>query len=161
MVHPVAERLIADLASKGAMMVTAESCTGGLIGASLTDISGSSAVFERGYITYSNEAKMSNLGVSEEALIQFGAVSGEVAEQMAKGAVQASKAEFGISVTGIAGPGGGTEDKPVGLVYIGLAADDGRSKVIRHLFTGDRSAVRQQTVDTALTEMLDWVSGRL
>ena len=160
MADPIAEKLVSLLAEKGALLVTAESCTGGMIGARLTDISGASAVFERGYITYSNDAKMMNLGVQEDALIQFGAVSAEVAEQMATGAVLASKAQFGISVTGIAGPNGGTADKPVGLVYIGLASADGRSKVIRHLFKGDRAAIRNQTCDMALSEMFDWASRR-
>ena len=134
-------------------IATAESCTGGLIAATLTAIAGSSDVYERGWVTYSNEAKREQLGVALSLLEAHGAVSGEVAEAMAKGALHRAKADVAISVTGIAGPGGGSVEKPVGLVYIGMARKDGWSQVERCLFEGDRDAVRAQTVTRALTHL--------
>jgi len=137
----------------GLKIATAESCTGGLVAGTLTAIAGSSDVYERGWVTYSNEAKREQLGVSAALLEAHGAVSGEVAEAMAKGALHRSKADVAISVTGIAGPGGGSPEKPVGLVYIGLARKDGWSQVERCRFDGDRDAVRAQTVTRALTHL--------
>jgi nicotinamide-nucleotide amidase len=138
---------------RGWKIATAESCTGGLIAATLTAIAGSSDVFERGWITYSNEAKREQLGVGAMVLEARGAVSGEVAEAMAKGALHRSKADVAISVTGIAGPGGGSPEKPVGLVFVGLARKDGWSQVERCQFDGDRDSVRAQTVARALTHL--------
>jgi len=137
----------------GLKIATAESCTGGLVAGTLTAIAGSSDVYERGWVTYSNEAKREQLGVSAALLEAHGAVSAEVAEAMAKGALHRSKADVAISVTGIAGPGGGSAEKPVGLVYIGLARKDGWSQVERCQFDGDRDAVRAQTVTRALTHL--------
>jgi nicotinamide-nucleotide amidase len=137
----------------GWKIATAESCTGGLIGATLTAIAGSSDVYDRGWVTYSNEAKREQLGVPSMVLEVRGAVSAEVAEAMAKGALHRSQAHVAVSVTGIAGPGGGSPEKPVGLVYIGLARKDGWSQVERCEFTGDRDAVRAQTVARALTHL--------
>ncbi|HVO04818.1 MAG TPA: CinA family protein [Candidatus Cybelea sp.] len=134
-------------------IATAESCTGGLVAGTLTAIAGSSDVYDRGWITYSNEAKREQLGVSEALLEAHGAVSGEVAEAMAKGALHRSTADVAVSVTGIAGPGGGSPEKPVGLVFIGLARKDGWSQVERCQFDGDRDAVRAQTVTRALTHL--------
>ena len=108
---------------KGVMIATAESCTGGLIGGALTDVAGSSAAFDRGFITYSNEAKNEMLGVPMDIIEKHGAVSEEVASAMAEGALKHSNARIAVSVTGIAGPGGGTNEKPVGLVWFGLARD--------------------------------------
>ncbi|TPW33039.1 CinA family protein [Martelella alba] len=134
-----------------AMIATAESCTGGLIAAALTEISGSSAVVDRGFVTYSNEAKMEMLGVQKAILDQYGAVSRETALQMAAGALWRSNADMAIAVTGIAGPTGGTEEKPVGLVH--LAARD-RAGHIQHIESryGDigRAAIRRATVRSAL-----------
>jgi len=138
---------------RGWKIATAESCTGGLIAGTLTAIAGSSDVYDRGWVTYSNEAKREQLGVGGMVLEARGAVSGEVAEAMAKGALHRSKADVAISVTGIAGPGGGSPEKPVGLVYIGLARKDGWSQVERCQFDGDRDSVRAQTVARALTHL--------
>ena len=134
-------------------IVTAESCTGGLIASLLTEFSGSSEVFERGFVTYSNAAKEESLGVPHELIAAHGAVSAEVARAMAQGALKHSKAELAVAVTGIAGPGGGTADKPVGLVHIAAARGD---KIIhRECRFGDigREGVRLASVEAAL-EML-------
>jgi len=132
---------------------TAESCTGGWVAKVLTDVAGSSAWFERGYVTYSNEAKMENLGVAARVLKAHGAVSKETAQQMARGALRASGAHVAVAITGIAGPDGGTEEKPVGTVWFGLASRAGRSVQLaaqRKRFKGDREAVRRQSVEQAL-----------
>lgn len=137
---------------KKLMLATAESCTGGLIAGCLTEIAGSSDVFDRGFITYSYDAKIVNLGVLPDTLTTHGAVSEETAHEMAKGALKHSKAQIALAVTGIAGPGGATPDKPVGLVYIGIAnAKTGEVKTIKNLFAGDRAGVRGATLDKALT----------
>ena len=138
---------------RGLKIATAESCTGGLVAGALTAIAGSSDVYERGWVTYSNEAKREQLGVSAALLEAHGAVSSEVAEAMAKGALHRSQADVSVSVTGIAGPGGGSAEKPVGLVFIGLARKDGWSQVERCQFDGDRDSVRAQTVTRALTHL--------
>ncbi len=145
-----ARALIAACEKKGAKMAMAESCTGGLIGASLTAVAGSSAVVERGFITYSNEAKMALLGVPEALLISHGAVSPEVAMAMAEGALTAAPVQLSVAVTGIAGPGGGTEDKPVGTVHIAAAGLGAATLHEHNLFNGDRDAVRLATVEAAL-----------
>ena len=138
---------------QGLKIATAESCTGGLIAASLTAVAGSSDVFERGWVTYSNQAKSESLGVPSELIAEKGAVSLEVAEAMAKGALRRSQADVAVSVTGVAGPGGGSEEKPVGLVFIGLARKDGWSQVERCMFPGNRDAVRAHTVARALAHL--------
>lgn len=135
--------------SENLMIATVESCTGGLIAACLTEVAGSSAVVERGFVTYSNEAKNEAVGVDMALIEAHGAVSGEVATAMATGALAHSRAECAVSVTGIAGPGGETPGKPVGLVYIGGARLGQSPLVERHVFPGDRSAVRHATVLTA------------
>jgi nicotinamide-nucleotide amidase len=139
--------------ARGWKIATAESCTGGLIAGTLTAIAGSSDVYDRGWVTYSNEAKREQLGVSSMVLEARGAVSPEVAEAMAKGALHRSLADVAVSVTGIAGPGGGSPEKPVGLVYIGLARKDGWSQVERCEFDGDRDGIRVQTVERALAHL--------
>jgi nicotinamide-nucleotide amidase len=131
-------------------LATAESCTGGLVAGALTAIAGSSDVLERGFVTYSNEAKSELLGVPSEVIAAHGAVSAETTAAMAKGAVARAPVELAISVTGIAGPGGATPTKPVGLVIFSLARRDGRCRTERHVFTGDRSAVRLSAVKAAL-----------
>jgi nicotinamide-nucleotide amidase len=146
----LAEKIISAYKAENLKIVTAESCTGGLIAGALTEIPGSSAVVERGFITYSNEAKREVLGVDTLALEQFGAVSAEVAAQMARGAVEFSLADVAVSVTGIAGPDGGSADKPVGLVYFGLASRQGTVMHYKCNFTGNRDAIRLQAVFEAL-----------
>lgn len=135
---------------------TAESCTGGLLAGSLINYAGISSVFMEGIITYSNEAKMDRLGVREETLQRYGAVSEETAREMVEGLVKRANTNIGISVTGIAGPGGGTQEKPVGLVYIGLSIN-GKVYVKKCNFSGSREKIRQRTVNTAL----DWVRREL
>lgn len=145
-----AERVLVACRKRNLKVVTAESCTGGLVAATLTAIAGSSDVVERGFVTYANEAKREMLGVPWDALLGHGAVSEPVARAMAAGALARSQADISVSVTGVAGPGGGTEDKPVGLVH--LAAVRSRHEAIaeRHVFPGDRDAIRRFSVLTAL-----------
>jgi nicotinamide-nucleotide amidase len=138
----------------GRMLATAESCTGGMIAAALTDIAGSSAVVERGFVTYSNAAKTELLGVDAAVIQTKGAVSQEVAAAMAEGALAHSHAAVAVSVTGIAGPDGGSAEKPVGLVWFGLAAG-GTVTTERHVFAGDRAAVRLQATERALSLLLE------
>jgi nicotinamide-nucleotide amidase len=137
--------------ARGIMLVTAESCTGGMIAAALTDIAGSSDVVDRGFVTYSNEAKMEMIGVSDATLEAFGAVSRETALEMAAGALAQSRAGIALSVTGIAGPGGGSPEKPVGLVWFGLAMP-GRIPVaeLRLFEDRGRAFIRGESVRTAL-----------
>jgi nicotinamide-nucleotide amidase len=149
-IHDLARRLIEDCAAGKKRVATAESCTGGLIAAALTEIAGSSAVFEYGFATYSDKAKSEMLGVPPELIERHGAVSAEVAEHMAEGARERARADFAVSATGIAGPGGGSAAKPVGLVYIGLAQGHGSVFHYKCFFKGDRSDVRMQTVKEAL-----------
>jgi nicotinamide-nucleotide amidase len=156
--HSLAEELILLLKDKNMMLVTAESCTGGLIGAALTDISGSSAAYEGGFVTYANEAKMRMLGVNAETLESFGAVSEQTATEMVRGALEHSTAQVGVSVTGIAGPNGGTDEKPVGLVYIGVMAKTHQPQIFKHNFDGDRTSIRQQTVEAALEHLIQHIS---
>ncbi len=145
------------LRDKGLMLATAESCTGGLISAAMTELSGSSAVFDRSFITYSNEAKIDMLGVSAQTLDKFGAVSAETAQEMAIGTLKKSRANIVIAVTGIAGPTGGTAEKPVGLVYtaIGLGHKDSKNEinVFKCNFEGNRTEIRNHTVYKALSEV--------
>jgi nicotinamide-nucleotide amidase len=131
-------------------VATAESCTGGLISACLTAIAGSSTVFDRGFITYSNDAKMELLGVPGDLVVRSGAVDEAVARAMAEGAVRASGADLAVAVTGIAGPDGGTVHKPVGLVHLAAARAGADTWHERHVFAGDRQAVRAATVTAAL-----------
>ncbi len=146
-----ARRLLERLRIQRRMIVTAESCTGGLIAGLLTEIAGSSDVVERGYVTYSNEAKMSCLGVSADLLVTHGAVSEKVARAMAMGALANSNADVAVSVTGVAGPGGGSLDKPVGLVHFGAALKDGPVLHLERRF-GDlgRGQIRLESVRAAL-----------
>ena len=144
------EELIEHYVQAGLMLTTAESCTGGMIAAAITDIAGSSAIFDRGFVTYSNEAKTEMLGVPAALIAQHGAVSEEVARAMAQGALTHSRANFAISTTGIAGPSGGSAEKPVGTVYIGQCRKgEAPTATLRH-FSGDRAAIRAQTVQAAL-----------
>ncbi len=140
---------------RGLKIATAESCTGGLIGGALTAIAGSSDVFDRGFITYSNDAKHEMLGVNLDSLRQYGAVSDTVAKEMAYGAIVNSGADIAIAVTGVAGPGGGSTDKPVGTVWISVA-EMGQAPIATLFEFGDigREKVRQKTVEAALNLLL-------
>lgn len=144
-----AEAVSDALADRGLRLVLAESCTGGLLAARFTDRPGASRFFEAGLVTYSNAAKQSVLGVSPETLVAHGAVSGEVAREMLDGARSRTGADATVAITGIAGPGGGTPDKPVGTVWIGAAVDE-TVRVQRFHFDGDRAQVRASSVDAAL-----------
>jgi nicotinamide-nucleotide amidase len=146
---------LADLLLKrGWMLATAESCTGGLISATCTDLAGSSQWFERGFVTYSNEAKTDLLGVDAVLIARDGAVSESVARAMAQGALSRSRAQVAVAVTGVAGPGGGTATKPVGTVWLAWATPHGITSEVQH-FTGDRAAVRSATVQHALRSLLN------
>jgi nicotinamide-nucleotide amidase len=150
-----AEKLLAEARARGVKIATAESCTGGLIAGLLTEIAGSSDVVERGFVTYSNEAKEELLGVSRELLARHGAVSAEVARAMALGALKHARADIAVAVTGVAGPAGGTRQKPVGLVY--LAAARGGHVIARECRFGDigRREVRLKSVDAAMEMLSD------
>lgn len=147
------DKLSDKLFEKKWMLSTAESCTGGMISASITCKAGSSNIFDRGFVTYSNEAKMDMLDVKKETLTEFGAVSEETAIEMAKGALKNSNANIAVSVTGIAGPTGGTKDKPVGLVYIGYGLKGGVVQATKHNFTGNREEIRSKTTKEALKHL--------
>ena len=148
------QKLAERLRAQGAQLASAESCTGGLIAAACTDLAGSSDWFERGFVTYSNAAKAELLGVPPESIAQHGAVSEPVARAMAEGALRRSHAQLSVAVTGVAGPGGGSADKPVGTVWFAWCAD-GRTESQRMRFDGDRAAVRAQTVLHALPGLLN------
>ena len=146
------------LAARGAMLATAESCTGGWIAETVTATSGSSGWFDRAWVTYSNEAKQNMLGVNTDTLAAHGAVSEPVARQMARGALARSCAQFAVSVSGVAGPTGGTPDKPVGMVCFGWASADRIETATAH-FDGDREAVRRQAVVFALEGLMRRFAG--
>jgi nicotinamide-nucleotide amidase len=141
-----AEALLAACRARGVQLATAESCTGGLIAAALTAIAGSSDVVDRGFVTYSNAAKTQMLGVPADVIAAVGAVSQQVAGLMASGALAQSGAGIAVAVTGVAGPGGGSADKPVGLVWFGLAVRGGAVRTDHRVFPGDRTAIRAATV---------------
>ena len=148
------DALAQELLQRGWMLATAESCTGGLIAAACTEVAGSSRWFERGFVTYSNEAKTELLGVDPALLAEHGAVSEKVARAMAFGALRHAHAQVAVAVTGVAGPSGGSPDKPVGTVWFGFSVD-GRLSSERCLFDGDRAAVRQASVRHALQRVLE------
>ncbi|ALJ37298.1 CinA family protein [Azospirillum brasilense] len=152
-IRELAAKLLAEYELAGYTLATAESCTGGLIAGALTDIAGSSKVVDRGFVTYSNVAKSEMLGVPPSLIYAHGAVSPEVAVAMAVGALAKSKADVTVAVTGVAGPGGGTPEKPVGRVYIATAVRRGTAKHKEYTFPGDREAVRLATVQTALERL--------
>lgn len=149
-IRSLAEQVLDLCRSKKLLLATAESCTGGMIAAALTDIAGSSDVVERGFVTYSNRAKTELLGVAADLIAQHGAVSAEVAAAMVEGALAHAPVDLAVAVTGIAGPGGGSAEKPVGLVYLGIATRGGTARIERQVFRGDRAAVRCATVTRAL-----------
>lgn len=150
------EELVEILTKKQYKITTAESCTGGLVAATIVNVSGASEVFQAGFVTYANEAKEKELGVKSETLQTYGAVSEKTAKEMAIGCAAHAKAQVGISTTGIAGPGGGTAEKPVGLVYIVCAV---RSNVYveKNVFSGDRQQVRRQAADRAIGFALECI----
>lgn len=150
------ERLVQLLAEKKWTVTTAESCTGGLIAGTIVNVAGASDVLNEGYVTYSNEAKMRLVNVSESSLEAFGAVSEQVAKEMAEGAAKAAASNMALSATGIAGPGGGTAEKPVGLVYIGCTLN-GRTKVNECHFNGTRTENRMHTVEEVLKLAIEMV----
>ena len=156
-IKELAASLVRLCTEKNVTFGTAESCTGGLIGAAVTDVPGASAVFWGGVVSYDNRVKERVLGVRGETLATVGAVSEETACQMARGARSVLGTNFAVAVTGIAGPGGGTPEKPVGLVYIATSDAAGGIVCRRNVFDGDRTAVRLQTVETALKMLLSAV----
>ncbi|HEX4195581.1 MAG TPA: CinA family protein [Stellaceae bacterium] len=146
----LAEAVLTRCRDKKLMLATAESCTGGLIAGALTDIAGSSDVVERGFVTYSNRAKTEMLGVPAALIAWHGAVSAEVARAMAAGALAHAPVDLTVAVTGIAGPGGGSADKPVGLIHLATARRGGKPHSEHQIFPGDRTAIRRATVERAL-----------
>lgn len=155
-IENAARTIVADFTQKNLLIATAESCTAGLIAGAITEIAGSSTVFDRGFVTYSNEAKREMIGVANATLKAHGAVSRATALEMAQGAIGNSGANISIAVTGVAGPGGGSDEKPVGLVHL-AAARTGRETLHREMRYGDigRSAVRLATVRTALEMLIE------
>ncbi|PWC12620.1 nicotinamide-nucleotide amidase [Brenneria corticis] len=148
--------LVGDrLKARGAKMTCAESCTGGWLAKIITDIAGSSGWFDYGFVTYSNQAKQDLVKVNENTLSNYGAVSSEVVQEMAAGALLAAGADFAVSVSGIAGPDGGSDEKPVGTVWFGFTDNQGHAFTRKALFSGDRNAVRLQSVHFALQTLLD------
>lgn len=157
----LARRVLDACESRGLRLATAESCTGGLIAACLTEIPGSSTVVDRGYVTYDNRAKEEMLGVPKDLLARVGAVSEEVARAMAEGARDRAGVDVAVAVTGIAGPGGATPTKPVGLVHLAAAPKGGAPTLHeRHVFAGDRRAIRLASLDAALALALRAVEGK-
>jgi nicotinamide-nucleotide amidase len=150
-----AQRVAQRLKARGGMIVTAESCTGGWVAQELTAVAGSSVWFERGFVTYSNEAKQEMLGVRPATLATHGAVSEETAVEMAQGALLHSRGTVALAITGIAGPTGGTRQKPVGTVCFAWATKSGRARAETRHFSGDREAVRRQSVDYSLEKLLE------
>jgi len=149
-----AEQIVSLASQRGWMIATAESCTAGMIAATLTEVAGSSAVVDRGFVTYSNEAKMDMLSVPEDLLREHGAVSEPTAKAMARGALANSQAGISVSVTGIAGPGGGSDEKPVGLVHFGLATATDLIHDVQIFKNHNRQQVRALTVDHALSMLI-------
>jgi len=152
-VNEAARRLLREFDAVGLTVAVAESCTGGMIAAALTDVPGSSSVVDRGFVTYSNAAKTEMLGVPATLILSHGAVSAEVAAAMAVGALKYSHADVSVAVTGVAGPGGGTETKPVGRVHIATAARKGPVKSKEYTFAGDRDAIRRAVTLEALERL--------
>ena len=157
----IVEQLAGLLIKNNKQLAVAESCTGGWIAKVLTDLPGSSAWFDRGFVTYSNEAKQEMLGVAETTLETFGAVSQETVIEMALGALKNSHADFSLSVSGIAGPHGETKDKPVGYVWFCWAVNENNNLTViasmNKVFDGDRDSVRQQAVEYVLTELIKYI----
>ena len=156
-IQPLLLQLSEQLIQQNRMLVTAESCTGGGIAYAITELPGSSGWFERGFVTYSNAAKQEQLGVPHELIVRCGAVSEQVAAAMALGALQHSHADYSVAVTGVAGPDGGTEEKPVGTVCFGWAQRGADARTTRIVFDGNRQQVRELSILTALQGLADLV----
>ena len=155
----LAEEVLTACRARSWHLATAESCTGGLVAAALTSIAGSSDVVERGFVTYSNEAKSELLGVPAATIAAHGAVSTETAAAMAQGAIVRAPVNLAVSIIGVAGPGGGSVEKPVGLVIFGLARRDGACRTERHVFSGGRARVREAALEVALRLLADAAKG--
>jgi nicotinamide-nucleotide amidase len=153
----IALKLAKHLCSRELNLVTAESCTGGWLAKTLTDIPGSSGWFERGFVTYSNESKIDMLGVQYQTLENWGAVSEQTVREMSEGALRNSRASIAVSISGVAGPDGGSVDKPVGTVWFSWAGSQQETETLRKRFRGDRNAVRCQAVVTALEGLCHFV----
>ena len=153
-----AKKLIEELRRKGLYLAVAESCTGGWIGKTLTDVPGSSDVFYGGFIVYSNRLKTELLNIKENIIKEFGAVSGETAEAMAEGCLSGSGADISLAVTGIAGPGGGTADKPVGTVFVCVGCKNGSEILKKFIFSGGRRKIRKKTVINSLIMVEELIS---
>jgi len=156
--HQKAQKVVHGLLDKASVLVTAESCTGGWVSAVITGVHGASAVFDRGYVAYSNEAKTEVLAVDRDLLARYGAVSPEVVEAMAKGALASSNADIALAITGIAGPGGGSIHKPVGMVYHCCQRRGEIPLLVRNIFNGDRATVRRQSVNKGLDMLLSLIA---
>jgi nicotinamide-nucleotide amidase len=156
------EKLAQDIGSalklQNLQVATAESCTGGGLAYWITSVAGSSAWFERGFVTYSNQAKIELLGVNAKTLEQYGAVSEATAREMAEAALKKSQAAISIAITGIAGPEGGTKDKPLGTVFIAIARHNCLTDAALHLFQGTRQSIREQTIQKALEQLLKLIT---
>jgi len=159
-IKQLAEKLSEQLKLQQLKLVTAESCTGGGLSYWLTSIAGSSAWFERGFVTYSNLAKMECLGVSEKTLQTFGSVSEKTALEMAEGALKNSDADVSVAITGIAGPDGGTKEKPVGTVWIAVGGTNQHTVAKHFLFSGDRLQIRESTIEEALALLLSFIDSK-
>ena len=156
-----AAQLLALCRSQGLRLAVAESCTGGLVAATLTEVAGSSDVLDRGYVVYANRAKTEMLGVRPESLLRYGAVSEVVAREMAEGALAQSGCDLAVAITGIAGPGGGTPEKPVGLVHVAVARRGLATRHEQYRFAGDRHAVRLASVERALALLEEMARAKL
>ncbi|MDX2247254.1 MAG: CinA family protein [Bacteroidia bacterium] len=155
----LAARVVSHCGKKGIVLSVAESCTGGMIATAITSVSGSSKVFDRGFVVYSDISKTDMLGVSPDTLKSQGSVSEQAVLEMAQGAIKFSRAQLALAVSGIAGPSGGTDDKPVGMVYIGWASREGKNKVRKFQFKGSRDEIRQSTTIAALSMILIETNG--
>jgi len=158
--NQLAAQLGAALQEHGMMLATAESCTGGGVASAVTEIAGSSGWFDRGFVTYSNQAKVDMLGVSPDTLARFGAVSEATVREMVDGALRQSQAQVALSVSGIAGPGGGTAEKPVGMVWFAWGIEEGASVARMHQLAGNRAEIRTQAVRIALQGVLELLGHR-
>lgn len=158
--NQLAAQLGAALHAHGMMLASAESCTGGGVASAVTEIAGSSGWFDRGFITYSNQAKVDMLGVSSDTLARFGAVSEATVREMVYGALRHSQAQLALAVSGIAGPGGGTTEKPVGMVWFAWGIKDGASAARVHQLAGTRAEIRTQAVRIALQGVLELLAHR-
>lgn len=156
--NPLATQVGAALHEHGMMLVTAESCTGGGIASAVTEIAGSSVWFDRGFVTYSNQSKVEMLGVSSDTLARYGAVSEATVREMVEGALQHSKAQLALAVSGIAGPGGGTSEKPVGMVWFAWGIENGQCFTRMHRLEGNRAEIRVQAVYIALQGVIELLS---